>query len=185
MGNHALRCKVAAQIKELNLPSKLYKGRRHRKEINARRLRRILEVLEMLPNPKTGKPGVVVGSCSTHGFWNKRITGICTTWVQLYEDGGYIFCPSSTDLCLEDDEYLCGCSTLAVYRELRFSQKQIEEKFQITVEKSSDDWEPESLVWKAYCWLKAGAHITDDDGVLLPQWQEVAKHVRLTMPGNH
>lgn len=158
MGNRALRKEAAAAIKALGLPTKLYRGRAARYQ-PAILYRDILFYLSF-------KVGDVVGECdgSNHRIKSLLFNQTPSSGGKSYnrQHKGYFL--NAYQFAYEDGHNTCCLDE-------KKSREEYEKKWTDWTSEDIQDIDENSRDFHIYCWLKAGGHIYDEDGIIYPQWK--------------
>lgn len=172
MGNRAKRAEIARLLKKNGYGTKLYKGRKLKayRMMSGHNLNSLLYLLQY-------KVGDLV---SDYGH-NHRIVELPTPEEMRHEYTNY--CWGSKDRGRNCGWYLysgfqfkyehgwlsCGCGTCPDPAETR---EEIESRWINMDQEYVQQMQDNSREFRIYCWLKAGGHVHDENGVLLPEWRK-------------
>jgi len=168
MGNRAKRVEIARLLKKNGYGTKLYKGPKLKAytRLSGYNLNSLLYLLQY-------KVGDLV---SDYGS-NQRIVALppvkelrhfYTYYCESRRNCGWYIC-NGFQFRYEHDRLSCGCGSCP---DPARTKEEIEQAW-LTLEPEEVKLLPDnSREFRIYCWLKAGGHVYDDDGVLLPEWQK-------------
>ena len=162
VGNRALRKEASLLIKKHGFPSKLYRGLQGKRRYRGWQLRTLIAQLKYMP-------GDLVGDCDGANHFVKEIFWYRSSNNRWWGNGqkGYIFCLKNHSF--QDETYSCGCSASP---ESPYTREEIEKRWIDLTQDQQDELEIDSRGWKIYCWIKAGGHIYDENGIMLPEWRK-------------
>jgi hypothetical protein len=198
MGNRAKRAALGRLLKEKGIPSRLYRGN---KKVAWRRLfaDNLDEMIYKLgfyevgnivndcygPNQKIAgwatrpekenDPYFTVAPPSEYfqyEFQRWYGDGIRKSKNKSWKRRGFhkfAYFLSIPQFAYEDGIWSCGCDTSP---EAAKTREEIEQSW---IDISNEDlqaMDENSREFKIYCWLKAGGHIHDEDGIMLPEWRK-------------
>ena len=160
MSSRALRKQVAQALKSAGLSNRLYHGNKRivYKYYDGQYLRDLLYMLSL-------KPGMLVNDCDA---LNHRVKGpINYGFIKWYKTT-YIFQLDQVEF--EDGRWSCGCPGGP---RPAWTREQIEKYMLLTDEEiarsKADGWWSD-LAQKRQNALRAGQHICDENGILLPEF---------------
>ncbi|MFA6050009.1 MAG: hypothetical protein WC761_02325 [Candidatus Paceibacterota bacterium] len=162
MGNRALRKEAARLIKERGLPVKLYRGKQGKFRYSAPALKSLIYSLKY-------KVGDVVGDCDGSNHIIKKIVWYKSTNNRWWGHGQRGYALYLKHHIFEDGTYSCGCSGSP---EDPRSREVIEKAWTDLDQSEQDELEVDSREWKIFCWIKAGGHVYDENGIMLPAWRK-------------
>lgn len=172
MGNRALRKQLRDTLKAAGFNVKVYHGNKNiaYRGLTASYLRDLIELYSL-------KPGDLVSDVC--GGFNKRVKGFVHPPYHWWEGRNTEKIGHETQVEFEDGTYSCGCNPPIKGRtreeleqaELAF----IQEKLEVIKEDGSIELDAISVARDNA--LKAGRHICDEDGVLLPEFEALDLHV--------
>lgn len=167
-----LRRKLAQKIKEFGLPTKLYRGSKFKfyRRFSTNRMVRLLDKLSLCV------PGTVVEDCD---YANHVVRGFYTTKFRhsnrWYGGGRGYFFDFDGQVEFEDGRLSCGCPVSPCTPSTR---EEIESDYltwceEENVETAVDDFTgkpyPACVIARLQA-LRAGQHITDERGIMLPEF---------------
>lgn len=180
MGNSALRKLVAKAIKEYGLPTKLYRKKHNRKSLSAKRLHTLLDQLKY-------KPGMVFHDCNA---FNKRVIAPVGSYSNLNCQSNRFGFPKQKMFRVRDTRQLSGyyfhinhfltdlgasCSCGGeIFPAL--SQQEMEEHISEILELRAayNSSLQKQEIFRIFLEVqRAGHHLTDEDGCLLPEIKEI------------
>lgn len=170
MGNRAKRAEIARLLKKNGYGTKLYKGNKFKayKHLNLNNLLYLLQykvgdiVSDYGHNHRIVSlpPMEEMRKYYTHYRWRKdRDRGRnCGWWLA-----------SDFQFRYEHGWLSCGCGACPDAAETR---EEIESRW-INMDQEYVKLMPDnSREFRMYCWLKAGGHVHDENGILLPEWRK-------------
>lgn len=164
-----LRRQVAAKLKELGISSKLYRGSKFvfLRNHSGERLRRMLLALDLT------KPGTLVNDCDylnhvVKGFPYPPIYHTNKAW---YGHGiaGYFMGGDDLQVEFVDGRWSCGCPASPCEA---WSREEIEESLLEHYEYHYAGDDVDVVIRRRRDALRAGQHIVDERGLLLPEFIE-------------